>query len=177
MKPFAALAFAAAASIAVSSALATTAAAAPTEKSHFAFTVPKGWSDKSPGDRSYFTFAVDEANHLVMQAKVQPGGEPATVALLDKYAQEAEASVARHLPGTDFHVLDKDLMTIGGVPACRFVFDTVPPGSENEPIRQLQYYVPAGGQHAVLTFTAPRATFVKFLPVFEQAARATVVKK
>lgn len=151
--------------------------AAPPETSHFGFTIPDGWSDRSPGNRSFYTIAVDDADHLVFQAKVQGGGAPATAALLDKYAHDAEQSVKRRLPDIEFKVLKKSLVHLGGVDAARFVFDTRPPGAKSEPIRQLQFYVPAGDQHAVLTFTAPRHSFDKFLALFERTAKATVVNK
>lgn len=157
--------------------IASLALAAPTTASRFSFKIPDGWSDKSPGDRSFYTLAVDDADHLVFQAKVQPGGDAATQALLDKYAHDAEASVKARLPDIEFKVLEKKLVRLDGTAAARFVFDTRPPGDKSEPIRQLQFYVPAGDQHAVLTFTAPRKSFAKFLPLFERTAKATVVKK
>ena len=112
-----------------------------------------------------------------MQAKVQPGGEAATHAFLDKYAHDAEQSVLKHLPGTSFAVVKKELTTIGGVAAARFVFDTRPPGDGAETIRQVQFYVPSGDQHAILTFTAPKDAFDKFAALFDATARATTVKK
>lgn len=171
MKTFTALAFF------VGISLSAFAAPSQPAASRFAFEVPKGWADQSPGDRSFFTFAVDQADHLVMQAKVQPGGEAATRAFLDKYAHDAEQSVLRHLPGTSFTVVKKELTTIGGVAAARFVFDTKPPGDEAETIRQVQFYVPSGDQHAILTFTAPKDAFGKFAALFDATAHATTVKK
>lgn len=168
MKPLYALPFLFFASLAV---------AAPATTSRFAFHVPDGWSDKSPGDRSFYTLAVDDADHLVFQAKVQPGGAPADAALLDKYAHDAEQSVKTHLPDVTFTVVEKKLVRLAGTQAARFVFETRPPGAKSAPIRQLQFYVPAGDQHAVLTFSAPREVFAKFVPLFERTARATVIKK
>ena len=149
---------------------------APPTTSHFRFKIPAGWSDRSPGDRSFYTLAVDDADHLAFQASVQPGGDPATPELLEKYAHDAERSVKARAPELAFNVRGKELVRIAGVRAARFVFDTTPPGADSKPIRQLQFYLPSGDQHAVLTFTAPRDKFTKFLPLFEKTAKATVVK-
>jgi len=154
-------------------------AEAPKPKaSHFRFKVPDGWTDKSvPETRGLFTLAFDEPNQLLFQASVSPGGDPATPAFLDKYAGDAQKSVARRLKGAELKVIKKELCTIGGVPAARFVFEMPPPPDAEDPqeVRQLQFYVPAGDQHAVLTFSAPRKSFAKFEPLFDKTARATQV--
>lgn len=157
---------------------ATYAFADASRSSHFGFQIPEGWTDKSTADmRSFYTFAVEREEHLVFQAKVQPGGEAVNAALLDKYAGDAEKSVAKHMPGTQFKVLKKELVKFRDLTVGRFVFETVPPGSEATALRQLQFYLPVADQHAILTFTAPRETFDQFVPLFDQTARATVIKR
>ncbi len=148
--------------------------------SHFTFKVPSGWKDKSGGGRAYFTFAIDEANQLAFQAKVAAGGEPVTPEFLEKYAGDAQKSVARLTNGTaELKVIKKSALTIGGVTAARFVFEMPPPpeAEDPQPARELQFYVPVGDQHAVLTFTAPKKTFEKFEPLFDKTARATLIRK
>ncbi len=146
-------------------------------KSNFHFQVPAGWTDRSQPDmRDFLTLAQEEKAQLVFQAKVAPGGEPVNAAFLDKYAGDAQKSVARRLAGALLKVVHKEVTKVGGVAAARFVFEL--PAAEGQlPVRELQYYVPAGDQHAVLTFTAPPETFEKFVPLFDQTARATVVRK
>jgi hypothetical protein len=65
------------------------------------------------------------------------------------------------------------------VAAARFVFELPPPHDAEvaQDVRQVQYYVPAIDQHAVLTFSAPRKDFAKFAPLFDDTARATLVKR
>ncbi len=148
--------------------------------SHFSFKVPAGWKDKSGQGRAYFTLAVDEANSLAFQAKVAVGATPVTPAFLDKYASDAQQSVARILNGAgELKVVDKRAVTVAGVTAARFVFEMPPPPEALHPqaTRQLQFYVPVGDQHAILTFTAPTTTFAKFEPLFEKTAAATVIRK
>jgi len=155
-------------------------ATAQTQKSHFSFKVPAGWTDKSaPDTRAFYTVAFDEPHHLSFQAKVSPGGDRATPEFLDKYAGDAQRSVAKRLPGVELKVLDKKLVNIGGLTAARFVFELPPPPDAEvaEDVRQVQYYLPVADQHAVLTFSAPRADFDKFAPLFDQTARATLVKR
>jgi len=161
-------------------ALASAAFADAPPSSHFTFKIPDGWKDKSGEGRAYFTLAVDEANSLAFQAKVAPGATLVTPEFLDKYAGDAQKSVARILNGAgELKVVDKRAVTIGGVTAGRFVFELPPPPQAEHPqaTRQLQYYLPVGDQHAVMTFTAPMTTFATFEPLFDKTARATVIRK
>lgn len=160
--------------------LAAVALADATSTSRFSFKVPAGWKDKSGEGRAYFTLAVDEKDQLAFQAKVSPGAALVTPEFLDKYASDAQKSVARILNGAgELKVVDKRAVTIGDVTAARFVFEMPPPPEALEPkaTRQMQFYLPAGDQHAVLTFTAPTTTFAKFEALFEKTARATVIRK
>ena len=146
--------------------------------SRFTFKVPDGWQDKSGEGRAYFTLAVDETDQLAFQAKVATGATVVTPEFLEKYASDAQKSVERILHGTAaLKVIDKRAVTLGGVTAARFVFELPPPPEAMHPkaTRQLQYYLPASDQHAVLTFTAPTTTFAKFEPLFDKTARATVI--
>ncbi|MDB4969937.1 MAG: hypothetical protein JWN44_5626 [Myxococcales bacterium] len=155
------------------------AAAAP-RVSHFSFKVPDGWTDKSTADtRDFYTLAFDEANSLSFQAKVSPGGDRVTPEFLDKYASDAQRSVAQRLKGAELKVLEKKLVNIGGLTGARFVFEVpAPPDAEvAQEVRQVQYYVPAADQHAVLTFSAPRSAFDKFAPLFDKTAQATLIKR
>jgi hypothetical protein len=52
----------------------------------------------------------------------------------------------------------------------------IPPG-DGGAIRQLQFYVASGQEHAVLTFTAPADHFTEYVKLFEDTARATTVVK
>jgi hypothetical protein len=151
--------------------------AEPPSESRFHFKVPKGWKDQSPGDRTIFLVATDEANQLVFQARVAPGGDVADDALLDKFAHDAEKSLLARVPDMHFSVVSKELVKLAGLTAARFVFETVPPGQNVAPLRMLQFYLPARGQHAILTFTSPASSFEKFQPQFDQIARGTTVKK
>jgi hypothetical protein len=148
--------------------------------SHFKFKIPAGWKDKSGTGREYFTLAVDEEHRLAFQGKVAPGGELVTPELLDKYAADAQKSVARLTQGAaELKVIQKSSVVLDGVTAARFVFELPPPPSAESPqaTRQLQFYVPVGDQHAVLTFTAPVGSYDKFEPLFEKTARALVIRK
>ena len=106
-----------------------------------------------------------------------PGGDPVSLEFLDKFAGDAEKSVLARVPGMKFSVISKELVKLAGQPAARFIFDTAPPGDDTTPVRMLQFYLPARDQHAILTFTAPAASFGKFLQEFDSIARATTVKK
>ena len=151
----------------------------PSSPSHFSFKVPDGWTDKSGEGRAYFTLAVDEKNRLAMQAKVQPGAEPVTPEFLEKYVTKAQESVARIAEGAELKVVDKRAVTLGGVPAARFVFEmpAPPQAADPTPTRQLQYVVPVADQHAVVTFTAPAKSYDKFQALFDKTANATVIRK
>jgi hypothetical protein len=148
--------------------------------SRFTFKVPAGWKDKSGAGRAYFTLAIDEANQLAFQGKVAAGATAVTPEFLEKYASDAQKSVARILNGAgELKVIDKRAVTVAGVTAGRFEFEMPPPPEALHPqaTRQLMYYVPVDDQHAVLTFTAPTTTFAKFEPLFEKTANATVIHK
>lgn len=156
------------------------AARAGTPKSRFHFTVPAGWVDKSaPDTRDYLTVAFDEPNQLVFQAKVRAGSEPITMQFLDKYAAQAEESVKKRVKAGELKVVSKLLMDIHGTIAARFLFEMTPPPDVENPqvVRQLQFYVPAGDQSAVLTFTAPRESYDKFETLFDKTARSTLIRK
>lgn len=154
--------------------------APPAPPSRFDFQVPQGWVDKTPPKtRGSYRMAFDEANQLAFQAKVAPGAEPVTLEFLEKYATEAAKAVKR-ISGGELKVIRKDGFDVAGIIAARFIFETPPPpdAPPGAPLaRQLQYYVPAGDQHAIMTFTAPAATFDQFAPLFDKTARATVVRK
>jgi hypothetical protein len=160
-------------------ALADPPAPASSKAPHFHFKPPTGWVDKTPGGgSSVYTIAVDEPHSLVFQAKVQPGGAPANEAMLDKYAADARTSVTKRLPEATFQVLDKSLVAIGGVTAARFVFEMVPPAdSPTKSVKQLQFYIPDGNEHGIMTFTAPVESFDQYAPLFEKTARATTITK
>ena len=147
--------------------------------SHFQFKIPAGWKDKSGQGRAYFTLAVDEANQLAFQGKVAAGATAVTPEFLEKFVSDAQASVKRIAPEAELKVLDKKAVTIGDVTAARFVFEMPPPPDALHPqsTRQLMFYVPLTDQHAVLTFTAPVASYARFEPLFDKTARATVIRK
>ena len=151
-------------------------AAAPISDSHFRFKIPAGWKDKSPADPHVYTVAVDDPNNLVYQAKVQLGGAPANEDMLDRYANEARKSVTARLPDSKFKALERGIVRIDDVQAARFVFELTPPGSGGT-IRQLQFYVASGQEHAVLTFTAPADHFAEYVKLFEETAQATTIVK
>jgi hypothetical protein len=148
-------------------------------KSRFVFKLPDGWTDKTPPEaRATVRLAFDEPNHLAFQAKVAPGAEPVTLEFLDKYILESQKAV-RRITGAELKVIKKDGFDVDGIIAARFIFETPPPPDRPEaaPARQLQYYVPVADQHALMTFTAPAATFDKYIELFDKTARATQVKK
>jgi len=145
--------------------------------SRFHFKVPKGWKDQSPGDKTIFIVATDEADQLVFQARVAAGANPATDELLEKFAGDAEKSLKARVPDMKFEVISKELVKVAGVTAARFIFETTPPGENVAPVRMLQFYVPAKDQHAIMTFTAPADSFGKFMSQFDSIARGTTVKK
>jgi hypothetical protein len=152
-------------------------AAAPISDSHFRFKIPAGWKDKSPGGNpNVYTVAVDDPHNLVYQAKVQLGGAPANDEMLERYAEEARKSVTARLPDSKFKVIERGMKTIDEESAARFVFEMIPPGGK-DPIRQLQFYVASGQEHAVLTFTAPAEHFKEYLKLFEETAQATKIIK
>lgn len=140
----------------------------------FVFKVPPGWQDKST---SLLTVAVDEKHKLVFQAKVVKGGTAADAALLDKYVFDAERSLQKLMPTAKIELKKKELVKIAGQPSARFLFDMIM-GEGKEPVRTLQYYVPAASveQHAILTFTGPPAEFDQQMKLFDQTARATILK-
>jgi hypothetical protein len=151
----------------------------PAVQSRFQFTIPDGWVDKTPVEaRATNRLAFDEEHHLAFQAKVSPGAEPVTLEFLDKYVTESQKAV-RRITGSELKVIKKDGFDVDGIIAARFIFETPPPPDKPDaaPARQLQYYVPVGDQHALMTFTAPAATFDKYSEIFDKAARATKVKK
>jgi hypothetical protein len=164
---------------AIAAALCLFAVQAFAEASHFQFKIPAGWKDKSGQGRAYFTLAVDEANQLAFQGKVSPGAALVTPEFLDKYASDAQKSVARIAPGAELKVIDKRAVTLGDVTAARFVFEMPPPPDalHPQPTRQLMFYVPVAAEHAVLTFTAPAESYAKFEALFEKTARATIIRK
>lgn len=153
--------------------------AQPSTPSRFSFKVPAGWTDKSGEGRAYFTLAVDEKEHLAMQAKVQPGGTPVSPQFVANYIADAQKSVAKILAGAELKALDARNKTIGGVSAVRFLFELpAPPQAEDpQPTRQLQFYVPVGDQHAIITFTAPAKSYAKYEALFDKTAAATVIRK
>ena len=170
--------------IAASVLVALTAAAAVAQKpapppSRFSFKVPDGWTDKSGEGRAYFTLAVDEKEHLAMQAKVQPGGTPVSPQFVANYIADAQKSVAKILGGAQLKALDARNTTIDGASAVRFLFELpAPPQAEDpQPTRQLQFYVPVGDQHAIITFTAPAKSYAKYEALFNKTAGATVIRK
>ena len=148
--------------------------------SHFDFKIPEGWVDKTPvATRASYRMAFDEAHQLAFQAKVAPGAEPVTQEFLEKYASEAQKAVKR-ITGGELKVIKKDGFDVAGIISARFVFETPPPPDappDSPPARQMQYYVPFGAEHALLTFTAPAKTFDSFMPLFDKTARATVIRK
>jgi hypothetical protein len=148
--------------------------------SRFKLKVPDGWVDKTPASANgVYLMAFDEADHLALQAKVAPGSEPVTQEFLEKYASESQKAVKR-ITGAELKVMKKDGFDVAGVISARFIFETPPPpdaAPDTPPARQLQYYVPAGDQHAIITFTAPATTFDKWQPLFDKTARATVIRK
>ncbi len=148
----------------------------PISDSHFRFKIPAGWTDKTTGDPKLYTMAVDEPHNLVYQAKVQLGGAPANEEMLDRYAEDARKSVTKRLPDSKFKALERAIVTIDEVQAARFVFEMIPPGGGGA-IRQLQFYVASGQEHAVLTFTAPAEHFAENVKLFEATAQATTIKK
>ncbi len=145
----------------------------------FSFKVPSGWTDKSGDGRAYFTLAVNEPEHLAMQAKVQPGGTPVSPQFVAKYIADAQKSVAKILDGAELKVLDARNVTIGGVSAVRFLFELPAPAQaeDPQPTRQLQFYMPLGQEHAILTFTAPARSYARFEALFDKTAAATVIRK
>jgi hypothetical protein len=165
--------------LAAASAVAQVAPKTPSSPSRFTFKVPKGWTDKSGEGRAYFTVAVDEKEHLAMQAKVQPGGTPVSPQFVANYIADAQKSVAKILGGAELKALDARNTTIGGVSAVRFLFELpAPPDAEDpQPTRQLQFYVPVGEQHAIITFTAPAKSYAKYEALFVKTAGATVIRK
>jgi hypothetical protein len=140
----------------------------------FVFKVPRGWQDKST---ELITVAVDDKHKLVFQAKVVKGGQAADAALLDKYAYDAERSLKKLMPTAQLDFKSRQLVKIAGLPAARFLFDMIT-GEGREPVRTLQFYLPkpAIDQHAILTFTGPPAEFDQQVKLFDQIARATVIK-
>jgi hypothetical protein len=159
--------------------LAAHALAEPPAASKFGFKVPSGWTDKSGEGRAYFTLAVDEKDHLAMQAKVQPGGTPVSPEFVTQYIADAQRSVAKIIGDGKLKVLDARNTTIGGVKAVRFLFELpAPPQAQDpQPTRQLQFYVPVGDQHAIITFTAPAQSYAQYEPLFDKTASATVIRK
>ena len=151
-----------------------------TPPSRFKFKLPEGWVDKTPAAaKGVYVMAFDENDHLAFQAKVAPGSEPVTQEFLEKYASESQKAVKR-ITGAELKVIKKDGFDVDGTISARFIFETPPPADaapETPPARQLQYYVPAGDQHAILTFTAPADSFDKWQPLFDKTARATVIRK
>jgi hypothetical protein len=144
-----------------------------TAQSRFKFATPDGWEVNATPQR---TVAVDEEHHLVFQAKVLPGGEPATAPFLDKYLADALRSVQRIAPQAKIEVKKKELVTIAGVGGARFLFDlTTRPDTPT--VRTLQFYLPAAGQFAVLSFSGPPAEFDASVALFDRVARATTIKK
>jgi len=158
---------------------ATFAVAAPKGTSHFSFKVPNGWTDKSGEGRAYFTLAVDEKEHLAMQAKVQPGGTPVSPQFVMQYIADAQKSVAKILGDAELKVLDARNVTIGGASGVRFLFELPAPAQAEhpQPTRQLQFYIPVGDQHAIITFTAPASSYDKYAALFDKTAAATVIRK
>ncbi|MCU1276949.1 MAG: hypothetical protein JWM53_495 [bacterium] len=147
--------------------------------SRFQFKIPEGWVDKTPAEaRDRVRLAFDEPNHLSFQAKVSPGAEPVSLAFVDKYVIESQKAVKR-LTGRELKVIKKDGFGIAGIIGARFIFETPPPANDPEapPARQVQYYVPAGDQHAVITFTAPAKIFDQYIGLFDKTAAATTIKK
>jgi hypothetical protein len=140
----------------------------------FVFKVPRGWQDKST---ELITVAVDDKHKLVFQAKVVKGGAAADEALLDKYLFDAERSLKKLMPEAKLEVKTRQLVKIAGLPSARFLFDMIT-GEGREPVRTLQFYVPAPkiDQHAILTFSGPPNEFDQQIKLLDQVARATVVK-
>ena len=154
--------------------------AARAPASRFKFKLPAGWVDKTPASaKGVYLMAFDEPNHLALQAKIAPGSEPVTLEFLEKYASESQKAVKR-ISGAELKVIKKDGFDVDGTISARFIFETPPPpdaAPDTPPARQLQYYVPAGDQHVIMTFTAPADTFDKWQPLFDKTARATVIRK
>jgi hypothetical protein len=152
----------------------------PPSSSHFDFKIPEGWVDKTPAaTRASYRMAFDEANQLAFQAKVASGGDAVTPDFLEMYAGEAQKAVKR-ITGGELKVIKKEAIDVAGIVSARFVFEAPPPPDappDAPSARQLQYYVPSGAEHAVLTFTAPAKTFDSFVPLFDKTARAIVIRK
>ncbi len=113
-----------------------------------------------------------------MQAKVQPGAG-AGDARVPREIRDEGAGVGGAHRRAELKVVDKRAVTLGGVPAARFVFEmpAPPQAADPPPTRQLRYVVPVADQHAVVTFTAPAKSYDKFQALFDKTANATVIRK
>lgn len=151
---------------------------APLATSQFTFHAPKGWKlDTEGGDPHVYTVAVDEAHHTSFQARAQIAPNvPMSAEFLERFADNMRKSITTRAPDVKFEVIDKQLVNLPSGPAARFITEMVPDDAD-QAVRQLLYYVPGDGQHAVLTYTVPRAEFAKLLPMLEASAKATKVKK
>ena len=158
----------------------------------FTFQVPAGWVNLSPGAPET-NFAglppaiVAQARQLRFMAMDLAGAGDGfaenvnlqlvsctgrfTPELMDQVASQAPAQIQRMAPGSRFQIIEKGVLSVGGVMAGRMVFDLDLAGGPS--MRQLQYQLPAGSQCAILTYSSTPGDFARYLPMFEAAARAT----
>jgi hypothetical protein len=163
----------------------------------FKFAVPTGWVDLSPGtppanmsrvpadQRQAFAEAVDSGKYPFIAADVDhaddgftenvnatllPGSETITPLLLDQIAVELEKGL--QVNGQSFRprVLEKAMVTIGGVRCGRYVNLLDVSGSR---VQQIVYILPGRTNRAILTYSTTPEQFVKYRPVFDGAALAT----
>jgi hypothetical protein len=86
-------------------------------------------------------------------------------------ALHALADAQEELNGKDIELQEAALVKIGGVTAARLVLSTQASGGTH--VRGLQYHLPSGGTCAAVTYVTEEASFDHYLPLFEEAARAT----
>ncbi len=168
------------ASVVLVAAFAAASARAGEFKSRFSFNVPAGWADKSsPETRDVALIAFDDADQLVFQAMVRPGAEKVTPEFLDAYCTRVAMSVAQHIKSGQLKVVKKSTFQLHGVTGARFLFEMPPPpdAADGAVVRQLQFYLPLADQSAILTFSAPQASYDKFEALFDKTARSTVIRK
>ncbi|MCA9666935.1 MAG: hypothetical protein KC503_15155 [Myxococcales bacterium] len=159
----------------------------------FTFTLPPGWRDVSPGvpaakladipaalverarrSRSaMIAFDLAGANDgFVENVNARIARCPAE--LTEASVKGISANLAKRLRGQAGGArvvpLKAGVTTIGGVRCGRVVQD-LDLGTVRA--RQLVYYMPAGKQCAVVTYSAGREAFARYRPIFEASANAT----
>ncbi len=161
--------------------------AAPASSDDLHFEIPPGWLDLSPGapEKNFAGIPAEmarlaRASRFAAAAFDLAGAQNGyasnfTDLVTDETTRIGESDVQKVadalVPETaKGQSSERGRIQIGSVGCLRAVFDS---DQQGHPLRHLVYVMPAGSRTAILTFTARREAFDRYLAAFERVAHAT----